>query len=70
MCPDIRHLIGKSIRSISLSKPAFDLRLEFSNRLVLRIFCDSINESEMLDNYSIFLPDIIYLNPRIRIMRN
>jgi len=55
------HLIGQRIESVHYSMPAFDLELGFNNGLKLRIFCDVINLGDQDDNYSLFLPDTIYI---------
>ena len=60
MLTGLQRLVGDVIHSVSLSKPAFDLQLSFSNKLVLSVFCDAVNEADEYDNYSLFLPEVIY----------
>ncbi|MEO6393331.1 MAG: hypothetical protein ABIP75_15895 [Pyrinomonadaceae bacterium] len=60
MLKGLQRLVGEVIHSVSLSKPAFDLQLTFSNKLVLSVFCDAVNEADEYDNYSLFLPTVIY----------
>jgi hypothetical protein len=61
MIKGLERLVGQTIESISLLRPSLDLELSFSNQLVLRIFCDLTNRAEMVDNYSFFLPRMIYI---------
>lgn len=61
MIEGLQRLVGQTISSVKVSKPAFDLAVNFNSGLVLRIFCDQTNQSEMEDNYSVFLPDAIYV---------
>lgn len=61
MIEGLQRLVGQAISSIKVSKPALDLAVNFNSGLVLRIFCDQTNQAEMEDNYSVFLPDAIYV---------
>lgn len=61
MLEGLQRLVGQAINSIKVSKPAFDLAVNFNNGLVLRIFCEQTNQAEMEDNYSVFLPNTIYV---------
>lgn len=61
MLDGLQRLVDQTIDDVTLTKPAFDLVLNFSNGLVLRIFCDATNTTEMADNYSLFLPEAIYI---------
>ena len=60
MLAGLRRLVGSTITSVDVKKPAWDLDLTFSNGLVLKVFCDSINLIDKGDNYSVFLPEGIY----------
>lgn len=46
-------LINSKIVSIDISEPSLDLEIEFSNKLILKIFCDQTNEKDNFDNYSL-----------------
>ena len=61
MIKGLERLVGQTIESISLTRPSLDLEVRFSNQFVLRIFCDQTNRAEMVDNYSLFLPQMIYI---------
>jgi hypothetical protein len=60
MLAGLRRLVGSTITSVNVKKPAWDLDLTFSNGLVLRVFCASVNLVDMDDNYSVFLPEGIF----------
>ena len=60
MLAGLRRLVGSTITSVNVKNPAWDLDLTFSNGLVLRVFCDSVNLVDMDDNYSVFLPEGIF----------
>jgi hypothetical protein len=60
MLAGLRRLVGSTITSVNVKKPAWDLDLTFSNGLVLRVFCDSVDLVDMDDNYSVFLPEGIF----------
>ena len=61
MIKGLQGLVGSTVDSIKVSKPALDLVLNFNNGLALRIFCDQTNQAEMDDNYSVFFPDVVYI---------
>lgn len=61
MLEGLRLLVGQVISSVEVAKPALDLAMNFDGGLALRIFCDQTNQAEMEDNYSLFLPDAIYV---------
>jgi hypothetical protein len=61
MLEGLQRLTGQVISSIKVSKPALDLTVSFSSELMLRVFCDQTNQAEMQDNYSVFLPDAVYV---------
>lgn len=70
MLKGLQRLVGDVIHSVSLSKPAYDLQLTFSNKLVLNVFCDAVNKADENDNYSLFLPKVIYtVGTRSRLIR-
>jgi hypothetical protein len=58
---DLRSLIGQSIESINIFSPAWDLAIHFSNSKTLRIFCDQTSIEEETDNYSLFMPELIFI---------
>lgn len=56
MLEGLNLLVGRRITRISLSKPSWDLTVEFSDALTLKIFCDQTNEKDRNDNYMLFTP--------------
>jgi hypothetical protein len=56
----LKSLVGCFIERATVSLPAFDLQLRFSNDLELSIFCDSMDEAEDEDNYRIHFPSEIW----------
>ena len=59
MLNGLKLLIGQRISRINLSKPGFDLDIEFSKGLTLKVFCDQTNENDQNDNYMLFTRDQI-----------
>jgi hypothetical protein len=59
MLNGLNKLIGAKIVSVAVFEPAFDLIIEFSNSLKLKIFCDQTKGDEYDDNYSLFTPNEI-----------
>lgn len=53
MLTGLDRLIGSSVAKASAQPPGYDLTIEFSEGLVLHIFCTATNSSEAEDNYSI-----------------
>jgi hypothetical protein len=54
----LQKLVGATIESVSLTAPAWDLTLEFSNLLALRIFCDHVPGDPSFDgNWEIWARD-------------
>jgi hypothetical protein len=49
----LNAIIGQSIRRVSIKNCAFDLVVAFANGYNLRIFCDTVNEEDAEDNYSL-----------------
>lgn len=60
MLKGLQNIVDQKVESIELSLPAWDLAIHFSNLMVLRIFCDQTDLSDTVDNYNLFLPEIIY----------
>ena len=58
MLQGLKQLVGKSLRSFSLTDPGLDLCLDFDG-LCFRVFCDQVNEIDQDDNYILFLPEEI-----------
>jgi hypothetical protein len=56
----LQNIIGQKVESINLSSPAWDLAINFSNSMVLRIFCDQTNLMEAVDNYSFSSLEVTY----------
>jgi hypothetical protein len=61
MVAGLKRLTGSTVTSVNVKKPAWDLELMFSNGFVLRLFCDSVNLADLNDNYSVFLPEGIFV---------
>jgi hypothetical protein len=61
MIAGLKRLTGSTVTSVNVKKPTWDLDLMFSNGLVLRVFCDSVNLADLNDNYSVFLPEGIFV---------
>jgi hypothetical protein len=53
MLKGLKLLVNPKILCVNVSEPAFDLGIEFSNGLSLKVFCDQTNEKDKLDNYSL-----------------
>jgi hypothetical protein len=50
---DLRQLVGQRVVGAKVIPPAWDLRLDFSGRLTLAIFCDHVDaRSSAQDNWS------------------
>ncbi len=60
MLKGLDRIVGRKIERIEIVEPGLDLNLWFENGLVLRVFCDQINEIDATDNYSVFTPALIY----------
>jgi hypothetical protein len=52
---DLRILIGKTILSIEVTSPAWDLRIAFSDDLSLTVFCDYVAGDENEHNRHVVL---------------
>ncbi len=53
MVRGLKRLEGTVVTSAEIFKPAYDLRLGFSNGCFLTVFCCSSNEVDLADNYSV-----------------
>jgi hypothetical protein len=57
---DLRGLVGETVESIDVFPPAWDLSIHFTNSKTLRVFCDQTSIEEDADNYSLFMPELIF----------
>lgn len=56
------HLIlDQTVERVCIDQPSFDLVLDFSNALSLRVFCDQTEQADGNDNYIIFRPSHYYV---------
>jgi hypothetical protein len=70
MLKGLDRLVGQRVQAFSLTDPGMDLELHFEG-LCFRIFCDNLNEVDMEDNYSVFLPgEIVTVATRSRVGRS
>ncbi|MCI0642471.1 MAG: hypothetical protein L0Y72_02350 [Gemmataceae bacterium] len=54
----LRSLAGARVKNVNIEKPGWDIRLEFSNRLTLRVFCDHLPGDPTFDgNWDLFTQD-------------
>lgn len=60
MIEGLKRIVTKRIIDIDIISPAFDLIIQFDDRLTLRIFCDETDPNDEFDNYSLFTPEYIY----------
>jgi len=56
MLKGLKMLMNSTITAVNIYEPAFDLIIEFSSGVFLKIFCDQINEVDEYDNYTFFTP--------------
>jgi hypothetical protein len=56
----LNKLQGETVQAVSLTKPAFDLTLQFSGGFAFKIFCDSVDIRKERDNYTYFIPEFTY----------
>lgn len=69
MLRGLDKLIGRKLEAFTLTEPGLDLELYFAGHS-FRIFCDHVNEVDMEDNYSVFLPgQIVTVATRSRVER-
>jgi hypothetical protein len=54
------RLLDETVERVELLRPGLDLNLYFTGNLVLRLFCDQIDEEEGADNYIYFAPSKSY----------
>ena len=65
MVDGMKKMVGQCVKAYELSFPGLDLVLHFSNSLSLHLFCDQVNLTDDIDNYSFSLPTILYtVGPR------
>ena len=55
MLNGLDRLVGERLEAVTLTRPGLDLELRFPS-CSLRVFCDNVNEVDMEDNYSLFIP--------------
>lgn len=56
----LNRLVGQTILKVGIEMPGWDLRIDFSDRLSLRIFCDHVPGDPSFDgNWDLFLRDQI-----------
>ncbi len=68
MLQGLNLLVGRHITRVDLLKPAWDLTVEFSDSLILKIFCDQTNEEDENDNYMLFTStEILVIGSRGRL---
>ena len=60
MLKGLEKLIDQKVISFDLYEPGYDLTLEFTNSLKLKLFCDQTNSFDEADNYFIFIGDFVY----------
>jgi hypothetical protein len=54
----LTRLVNASVAQVELISPAWDLRLHFSNGLVLEVFCDHLSDDASFDgNWELWLTD-------------
>lgn len=56
MLTGLAQLVGREIETVDLTEPGLDLTMRFAGGLVLRVFCDQVNEADADDNYYLFFP--------------
>jgi hypothetical protein len=61
MLSGLRCLIGRSVESIDVANSTFDLVLQLTDGLVLRVFCDQTNEEADDPNYTLHTRSKIYV---------
>lgn len=66
---ELQQLVGASVESVTLTKPAWDLALGFSNGLQLRVFCDHVPGDPSFDgNWDLSRQDVgVYVGPGTRL---
>jgi hypothetical protein len=65
MLNGLRCLVGRLVESIDVAKPGFDLVLQLTAGLVLRVFCDQTSEEVDDPNYTLHTRSKIYaVGPR------
>ena len=65
----LSQLVGATIESIDVVAPAWDLNVEFSNALVLHVFCDHVPGDPSFDgNWDLFIRDVtVAVGPGARV---
>ncbi len=56
MLTGLSQLVGLEVTSVSLTEPGLDLAMAFERGLVVRVFCDQVNEADGDDNYYLYFP--------------
>lgn len=59
MLAGLKSVVGKTVESVKIETPVFDLTVRLSGNLVLKIFCDQTSGED--DNYSIHVQDKVYI---------
>ncbi len=68
----LKHIVDKSVVSVNVYSPAYDIVLGMSDGFTLKIFCDETNISEPFDNFIFFTPTKTYsieLNSKLAISK-
>lgn len=60
MLKGLKEIIDREVTSLDIITPSLDVSLNLSGGYKLKVFCDETNEEEAFDNYSFFMPDIIF----------
>jgi hypothetical protein len=56
----LNHLVGQKTLRVSVEMPGWDLRIDFTDGLCLRVFCDHVPGDPSFDgNWDLYLPDQI-----------
>lgn len=65
MIEGLRFLMSQKPVAVVLTPPSLDLCVTFTNSIVLRLFCDQVNQKDAYDNYSLWTPTTTYtVGPR------
>jgi hypothetical protein len=57
----LQRLVGHKVANVQVDLPGWDLRIDFSGGLRLRVFCDHVPGDPSFDgNWDLFLPDRIF----------
>jgi hypothetical protein len=60
MLTGLRSLVGQMVIAVEISPQGCDLVFVFGNGLSLRVFCEHTDNEEQDDNYSFFVPGLVY----------